>query len=161
MPKRDHPRSCGEQVGKTAMGMQIAGSPPLMRGTASPVQSFFQVARDHPRSCGEQYSFCISHFSILGSPPLMRGTVSIVAEGTINFRITPAHAGNRSILRPIPCGLRDHPRSCGEQVLVQPFVDGDGGSPPLMRGTDRLYRYYAIPFRITPAHAGNSPVFPF
>jgi len=56
---------------------------------------------------------------------------------------------------------KDHPRVCGEQ---HSFFNGHGtveGSPPRMRGTVLGEPYSWPEFRITPAYAGNSYVFPF
>ena len=52
--------------------------------------------------------------------------------------------------------LEDHPRSCGEQLVLCPQFLHFPGSPPLMRGTvvERILTKRVA--RITPAHAGNS-----
>ena len=93
---KDHPRSCGEQSRKCQQVQARPGSPPLMRGTGTQVQSkplrnritpahagnrkpglfFANGYWDHPRSCGEQLHLMALSWLAPGSPPLMRGTVT-------------------------------------------------------------------------------------
>ena len=74
IPKRDHPRVCGEQKGLKLKFHAPRGSPPRVRGTESGAgmtgqgnritpacagnsMNFFYTCnkfRDHPRVCGEQ-----------------------------------------------------------------------------------------------------------
>ena len=132
----DHPRSCGEQVLENVRAANTWGSPPLMRGTVKsgnfqgilpgitpahagnrdkPSIVVFDV-QDHPRSCGEQTIALALMPLSLKSPPLMRGTDACNGGASINYGITPAHAGNSEpvVLAAGMCG--DHPRSCGEQL---------------------------------------------
>ena len=70
-------------------------------------------------------------------------------------RITPACAGNRQddcILYRI---LEDHPRVCGEQFVSVASSSQVIGSPPRVRGTERLQSMLSTETRITPACAGN------
>ncbi len=75
-------------------------------------------------------------------------------------RITPAHAGkshrcivNRTV-------SLDHPRTCGEKHSDRHTVPLDTGSPPHMRGKDQTKNLKMPLFRITPAHAGKSFIYP-
>ena len=70
-------------------------------------------------------------------------------------RITPAHAGNSRRSTHIHSPGWDHPRTCGEQLCPAPPYPALLGSPPHMRGTAFSGILICIPFRITPAHAGN------
>ena len=91
-----------------------------------------------------------------GSPPPMRGKVSF-AKSSIDFKgITPAYAG-----KSIWCGyfmqrVRDHPRLCGEKFTPSSSIFAAAGSPPPMRGKERLTGILQCLFRITPAYAGKS-----
>ena len=88
----------------------------------------------------------------------MRGTATTIFLLIFLPRITPAHAGNRWPCRPKNHGYEDHPRPCGEQLEDYSRSVATQGSPPPMRGTGRTpYKRRNI-YRITPAHAGNSPV---
>ena len=105
----------------------------------------------------------------------MRGTVKLNGWLTTSCRITPAHAGNSCIYRRAhlafwdhPSGQnvldksfkQDHPRSCGEQILIAILMLVILGSPPLMRGTGGKSGDTGRRLRITPAHAGNSLISP-
>ena len=93
---RDHPRVCGE---KTQCAMKVPpceGSPPRMRGKASPNSETLTVYgitpayagkrfgpgrwqsswQDHPRVCGEKIVFRQGLTGVRGSPPRMRGKAS-------------------------------------------------------------------------------------
>ena len=117
------------------------------------------AGKDHPRSCGEQRSTFKTKSCSLGSPPLMRGTVKDLECMSSKKRITPAHAGN-SLYDCMACiHYRDHPRSCGEQPSLPRYCVNFLGSPPLMRGTVSGPVSPASSTGITPAHAGNSPLY--
>ncbi len=105
----------------------------------------------------------------------MRGTVPhVVYNGTVTG-ITPACAGNRIRLvvsepdkadHPRVCGeqlvvasfapcVKDHPRVCGEQELRKVELREVEGSPPRVRGTVHVYQLSYHHQGITPACAGN------
>ena len=92
---------------------------------------------------------------MLGSPPHMRGTAYCAWEKDISNRITPAHAGNSKALLRHSSIVKDHPRTCGEQRFAICIQQREAGSPPHMRGTERLFAIFLCTGRITPAHAGN------
>ena len=71
-------------------------------------------------------------------------------------RITPAYAGKRSCAR---CGIlifRDHPRLCGEKIVLHWEKSITIGSPPPMRGKARKFHFTTSSSGITPAYAGKS-----
>ena len=132
---QDHPRVCGEKAYNSVMPGSEWGSPPRMRGKATPLTTPKRCDRitpayagkrpactrlractwDHPRVCGEKLPPDYHRAAQRGSPPRMRG------KGRCNFpvsdsdRITPAYAGKRLLSTPwtLPCW--DHPRVCGEK----------------------------------------------
>ena len=68
----------------------------------------------------------------------------------------PAHAGKRTPSTASGCGVRDHPRICGEKYSSSSSNTCMVGSPPHMRGKGR-HCLWAVPLlRITPAYAGKS-----
>ena len=70
--------------------------------------------------------------------------------------ITPAHAGNtRSSIRTAGA-TGDHPRACGEYVVLEVAVLTFKGSPPRMRGIPFPVQGREQEPGITPAHAGNT-----
>ena len=86
----------------------------------------------------------------------MRGTGDEYAVFIRQDGITPAHAGNSFRYRSVTNSVRDHPRTCGEQIFASADEVNAKGSPPHMRGTERELAGEMLARRITPAHAGNS-----
>ena len=114
------------------------------------------VSRDHPRVCGEKNGENGLTFHQMGSPPRMRGKVGWSAERSRPEGITPAYAG-KSFLRSSSQLLNgDHPRVCGEKLLMNLVPLREQGSPPRMRGKDATRWLSNINSRITPAYAGKS-----
>ena len=153
----DHPRVCGEKPERKAPRRPRLGSPPRMRGKATPTtsggswhritpayagksfssSSSFVLYWDHPRVCGEKVLPLWLCVGSSGSPPRMRGKAG------------PADAGRKQ--------LRDHPRVCGEKPRTFSRRSPKPGSPPRMRGKGRKAAPSYLDLRITPAYAGKSP----
>ena len=85
----------------------------------------------------------------------MRGTVVLLLFVRFVNGITPAHAGNSKGPQVQTVVFEDHPRSCGEQYVLNGSPIPGKGSPPLMRGTDEIFNGWSHKPGITPAHAGN------
>ena len=114
---RDHPRPCGEKRMKKSARHCRLGSPPPMRGKAflrgsvtlfsgiTPAHagkstmfcSTASILRDHPRPCGEKRNQMLQNPEHPGSPPPMRGKDHVRRLTAYRLRITPAHAGKRSL----------------------------------------------------------------
>ena len=77
------------------------------------------------------------------------------------YGITPADAGKTYTKRETKKVGRDHPRGCGENIIVYIVAFVKPGSPPRMRGKRRGSRTPAFDSRITPADAGKTWVFGF
>ena len=153
----------------------MTGSPPPMRGKAVLQTTFSHRHRitpayagkslkrrmrqfgcqDHPRLCGEKGVFQTSHDRAVGSPPPMRGKVPHSFVHHLSTRITPAYAGKSTWLMIRPYRQTDHPRLCGEKVPEMLQFSSVAGSPPPMRGKDRVKRQIHRCTRITPAYAGK------
>ena len=71
-------------------------------------------------------------------------------------RITPAYAGKSYFHEHSPHKNQDHPRLCGEKLLIQRVLLCFPGSPPPMRGKGNTGDTYTRQFGITPAYAGKS-----
>ena len=71
--------------------------------------------------------------------------------------IIPAYAGST----PPPARhyktFRDHPRVCGEHSVVEPWVMGEQGSSPRMRGARGAGPPHRVRGGIIPAYAGSTP----
>ena len=137
-PEKDHPRVCGEKFPSKLLSVVILGSPPRMRGKVlagtglcslhgiTPAYAgkrwlwlaHFRPEKDHPRVCGEKVCLRCCDPPVIGSPPRMRGKVEFLLDFTRQFRITPAYAGKRRHPAKTVCCCRDHPRMCGEKLLL-------------------------------------------
>ena len=167
---------CGEQSRRTSRLPWSVGSPPRVRGTGlcgvlvrngvgiTPACAGNSVSYtphppgfwDHPRVCGEQFiCICILH-TYTGSPPRVRGTAVYAVVNAVKSGITPACAGNSEDTLNKWCKEKDHPRVCGEQSIAYRQASMWWGSPPRVRGTDRLTHTISLNQGITPACAGNS-----
>ena len=86
----------------------------------------------------------------------MRGKGEHLAACVGRQGITPAHAGKRALHPSSRSRRRDHPRACGEKSGLLLRAAQKGGSPPRMRGKDRVVNRASVRLGITPAHAGKS-----
>ena len=173
---RDHPRMCGEKVKMTAGLEDAKGSPPHVRGKGSgrrctllhagitpacagkrdALGNIAEGIGDHPRMCGEKRCWSSLRVSPRGSPPHVRGKVCNCQHSNSPIGITPACAG-KSYVFIVCCAVnRDHPRMCGEKrkrLLYQGFARG---SPPHVRGKEKVSPFLFGNIGITPACAGKS-----
>ena len=87
----------------------------------------------------------------------MRGKQGDVSAANTACRITPADAGKT--IRPafLTVSSADHPRGCGENPLKRLRNTAPPGSPPRMRGKQKMSRTRNYATRITPADAGKTP----
>ena len=70
--------------------------------------------------------------------------------------ITPAYAGKSELCVLVAELTEDHPRICGEKLLLVVCLAPVMGSPPHMRGKARKAALPRLDTRITPAYAGKS-----
>ena len=105
--------------------------------------------------CGEQNGLKGIGRPNMGSPPRVRGTGTPRGRSWPWWRITPACAGNRGPSQQKRLFSWDHPRVCGEQRSSAVMARSCRGSPPRVRGTGEGPVPGGLPFRITPACAGN------
>ena len=107
--------------GKAYICMKFCGEDritPAHAGKRADENAFCDMDQDHPRTCGEKIllkSFC---HSLLGSPPHMRGKDVMISPELDSGRITPAHAGKRFYSEKPENFEKDHPRTCGEKIVV-------------------------------------------
>ena len=112
--------------------------------------------RDHPHSCGKDCSLFLVPTKGLGSPPLVRERPADGDNPDRGIGITPARAGKTSCSTVCRRRGRDHPRSCGKDVMVVSNTNGAGGSPPLVRERPRHCICCKSSIGITPARAGKT-----
>ena len=86
----------------------------------------------------------------------MRGKAPLYHPQQAQEWITPAYAGKSRRTTPVTSWQRDHPRVCGEKLLLSSKSAILWGSPPRMRGKVIDDYLVSILDRITPAYAGKS-----
>ena len=151
---RDHPRMCGEHVGRHQRRPGCAGSSPHVRGALDAARdrrleqgiipacagstrrpSALPWRRwDHPRMCGEHRLEIHHHVQSLGSSPHVRGAHGIQILGSDLRGIIPACAGSTDVWWCRSADGGDHPRMCGEHRLRLAVRIVEWGSSPHVRG---------------------------
>ena len=134
----DHPRVCGEYMRGLVLKTSGEGSPPRVRGILDVgldaqvivgitpacagntlmLSCVDGLGRDHPRVCGEYLRPYVKLLILMGSPPRVRGIRSDEWPGRLWRGITPACAGNTMGSRLTKIAGRDHPRVCGEYMIM-------------------------------------------
>ena len=113
-------------------------------------------ARDHPRRCGENIYAERMTPAQAGSPPQVRGKPDSDHRPRQGTGITPAGAGKTPMLQASLPAKQDHPRRCGENFYVGYKIKAQAGSPPQVRGKQKVDRIEKGDIRITPAGAGKT-----
>ena len=111
---------------------------------------------DHPRVCGECGHVLGIAAGIGGSSPRMRGMRQRHHRRQRPGRIIPAYAGNASCPRQLGRPSADHPRVCGECLMLRSASCPPSGSSPRMRGMPIDAEQSVLGGRIIPAYAGNA-----
>ncbi len=90
---------------------------------------------DHPRIRGKHKNYNKKIIEVRGSPPHTRETLKSTNSSFRYPGITPAYAGNTTLL-PYTCKLnQDHPRIRGKHYCLTMFFICGIGSPPHTRET--------------------------
>ncbi len=174
--RRGHPRVCGEHDEVTSETFAIWGSSPRVRGTLSTLSlsasilgiipacagntssssSSSRRRRDHPRVCGEHRLRGHGHAVFVGSSPRVRGTLLVPRGRLVRRGIIPACAGNTDWRSSRGGAPGDHPRVCGEHLILTLQLIVIAGSSPRVRGTPVAAHVHARVRGIIPACAGNT-----
>ena len=123
--------------GKEVQGLfqdLVGGITPACAGKRARPSPCRSQSRDHPRACGEKRVGSLASVGLSGSPPRVRGKACRCPPLDTNQRITPACAGKR---KPPPDRHKnwgDHPRMCGEKLLISAYFRFKRGSPPAYAG---------------------------
>ena len=112
--------------------------------------------RDHPRVCGEHHLRWRGLRLGLGSSPRVRGARFLCHTCSFRRGIIPACAGSTCGIELYAVHDRDHPRVCGEHLVVPANQDPVLGSSPRVRGAPlgRLHARRRV--GIIPACAGST-----
>ena len=114
--------------------------------------------RAHPRSRGENGVAVQDAVGQLGSSPLTRGKPQRGPIRTARRRLIPAHAGKTRPRARDDDEDQAHPRSRGENRAADVLDETQGGSSPLTRGKQTVWRARQHRVRLIPAHAGKTVV---
>ena len=110
--------------------------------------------------CGEKADITGHNIVCRGSPPRVRGKGGPCPGHSPRSGITPACAGKSKLPLLDYSPAWDHPRVCGEKVVLSIFLVPLMGSPPRVRGKERQQPRKHRVTRITPACAGKSLTIP-
>ena len=151
---RDHPRMCGEHGRLATMPCRSPGSSPHVRGAQRLERQSCSLSgiipacagstswetlrrssiRDHPRMCGEHSVKHNAKGNDQGSSPHVRGARRRQQDHPGSQGIIPACAGSTPMSPTGRGAMWDHPRMCGEHVLVALDQQDRPGSSPHVRG---------------------------
>ena len=134
LPRRDHPRRCGENVAALISILLLVRITPAGAGKTIVATESTDKITDHPRRCGENGIFLPLPISGLGSPPQVRGKRNASYHSARFGRITPAGAGKTLLFANFRAFQWDHPRRCGENSILLKLHVAAEGSPPQVRG---------------------------
>ena len=84
--------------------------------------------------CGENSLLAVNQFNYPGSPPHVRGKREDTFTAEDAGRITPACAGKTDVGADATRYNEDHPRMCGENIVIGVANPWVVGSPPHVRG---------------------------
>ncbi len=129
---------------------------PACAGTTVREQKVPQRTTDHPRMCGDHDMDDMTSAMKLGSLPHVRGPPRYPEGERDRAGITPACAGTTLLSRSYAHLSWDHPRMCGDHLLLFLLVRVLRGSPPHVRGPLRDHIITSVSPRITPACAGTT-----
>ena len=91
-----------------------------------------------------------------GPSPLTRGKPQLLADGLVQARLIPAHAGKTTCRRASSVATSAHPRSRGENPILAHDGGRLDGSSPLTRGKRDLPLSESLAEGLIPAHAGKT-----
>ena len=107
--------------------------------------------------CGEHFIISARGLGKTGSSPHVRGALSQLQCPCRWLGIIPACAGSTTSIGHNWTGMWDHPRMCGEHVVLPPFFWTVSGSSPHVRGALRQTQRQGQRPGIIPACAGSTP----
>ena len=112
--------------------------------------------RAHPRSRGENRALDTLNMCQVGSSPLTRGKPEVRVRRVERRGLIPAHAGKTPVHGRAYGSPWAHPRSRGENAVIDTLIADRAGSSPLTRGKPRTRHPEHVPGGLIPAHAGKT-----
>ena len=129
---------------------------PAYAGKTGPARLCLPLPPEHPRVCGENCLAGVAFQIKGGTSPRMRGKLTLSLDPEIAFRNIPAYAGKTERHTGKQPLTKEHPRVCGENVMVRKIRVCVKGTSPRMRG--KLYQMVLV-YRLRrniPAYAGKT-----
>ena len=114
------------------------------------------ASSDHPRGCGEHRTRAPVCSATRGSSPRMRGAPWSSNHVCHRHGIIPADAGSTKTAVKVVNDLQDHPRGCGEHLVIYLELKSMLGSSPRMRGALCRLTLNDCGLGIIPADAGST-----
>ncbi len=142
--------------GAVSVSERLSGISPAHAGNTCANLPGNNSIEDQPRTCGEYICTICAGSMAIGSAPHMRGIRLTAKSETCLLWISPAHAGNTSIIDPGCTRYTDQPRTCGEYWRDRFRSMANQGSAPHMRGIRDAHSVSERLSGISPAHAGNT-----
>ena len=130
---------------------------PAHAGKTCPETRRYRATWAHPRSRGENSMISLASAPMEGSSPLTRGKPRGHRGCLAPGGLIPAHAGKTLVAYGVTIGAWAHPRSRGENSLMDVQNTFCEGSSPLTRGKPRGRAARAGVAGLIPAHAGKTP----
>ena len=132
------------KVGSLLFCFYVCRITPAYAGKRITVVIFGYDDEDHPRVCGEKNGWRLGWAERVGSPPRMRGKGLRTVSKSLPRGITPAYAGKSAGAGGMCPRAGDHPRVCGEKTGAIAVSSGANGSPPRMRGKEKISRRFRL-----------------
>ena len=151
-----HPRSRGENARRVNRVRRRGGLIPAHAGKTTSSFASPTTPRAHPRSRGENAKGAGNALLGAGSSPLTRGKLHVRVVPVNGCRLIPAHAGKTRSVQCLCRSVRAHPRSRGENLIVDRPANPQAGSSPLTRGKRVSNSRECREIRLIPAHAGKT-----
>ena len=129
-----HPRECGADLVRDAVGYRPGGSSPRVRGRPPRNENRKSALGAHPRECGADLNLEMPRIAGTGSSPRVRGRPAVHRLQERRRGLIPASAGQTcGVGARRVCGGA-HPRECGADSYRLPFGVKPSGSSPRVRG---------------------------
>ena len=145
---------CGNYSQSRALITLRWGSPPRVRELLEEYRRRVDFSEDHPRVCGNYERRQLLYRAERGSPPRVRELRRKKPVRASSAGITPACAGITPRGALMECSGRDHPRVCGNYLIIKSQTAKGAGSPPRVRELLAFPSPQIFDRGITPACAG-------
>ena len=156
---KEHPRVCGENWSILQIGASWCRNIPAYAGKTAGVAFQIRVRREHPRVCGENSKGFIRVFLSVGTSPRMRGKPRNRGDLMDANRNIPAYAGKTLPEKLYEILPGEHPRVCGENIIIARNGVVFRGTSPRMRGKPSGHLAIRRSRRNIPAYAGKTLYF--